>query len=110
MQLENNIPFTLTDWETVPPERHDGMHGFALWKTKMFGNIRVRLVEYSQGYVADHWCDKGHIIYCIEGDMTTELKDGSLWKLKPGMSYQVGDNTASHRSRSEKGVKLFIVD
>jgi hypothetical protein len=110
MHIDEKILFTLTDWDTLPAERHNGAGGYALWKTKHFGTIRVRIVEYSPGYKADHWCNKGHIIYCIKGEMTTELKDGTTWKIKPGMTYQVGDNAGSHRSATEKGVQLFIVD
>lgn len=110
MTIDSNIPFALTDWNTIPAERHNGEKGFALWKVRHFGNIRVRLVEYSPGYVADHWCDKGHIIFCIAGEMTTELKNGQKHLLKKGMTYQVGDNSDSHRSFTETGVTLFIVD
>jgi hypothetical protein len=41
----------------------------------MMGEIRVRKVEYSAGYKADHWCKKGHIILCTEGEMETELDE-----------------------------------
>ncbi len=110
MNIDSHIPFTVTDWNSVAPEKHVGEKGVAIWKVLNFGNIRIRVVEYSPGYVADHWCDKGHIIYCVEGEMTTELKDGQMFVLKKGMSYQVGDNPNSHRTRTETGVTLFIVD
>ena len=106
----NNIPFDTTDWSTVKGERHEGESGYAIWKTRQCGNIRVRVVEYSPGYKADHWCSKGHILYCLEGELTTELKDGSLVKLRKGMSYQVADETNPHRSYTKKGATLFIVD
>ena len=77
---------------------------------KEIDNIRLRMVEYSSDYMADHWCDKGHIIFCIKGEMVTELKDGTKHFLKEGMVYFVGDNADSHRSSTEKGVTLFIVD
>lgn len=110
MIIDSHIPFFLIDWNNIPVERHNGEKGFALWKVQHFGNIRVRLVEYSLGYIADHWCDKGHIIFCVDGEMTTELKDGRKFILKKGMTYQVGDNSDSHRSSTETGVTLFIVD
>lgn len=110
MTIDNGIPFTLMDWNTVPEERHNGETGHALWKVIHIGTIRIRRVEYSPGYRADHWCDKGHVIFCIDGEMTTELKDGRTFILKKGMSYHVGDNADSHRSYSENGVSLFIVD
>ena len=105
-----NIPFQLTDWSTIPAEEHKGDSGVAYWKTKQFGGLRIRMVEYSPNYKADHWCEKGHIIYCIEGEMDTELADGSIRKLCKGMTYQVSDNLSSHRTSSAQGVKLFIVD
>ncbi len=98
------------DWSSIAPEVHQGITGKALWKTIMMGDIRIRTVEYSAGYLADHWCSKGHIIYCISGEMITELEDGSSYILKQGMTYQVGDNSDPHRSSSVNGCILFIVD
>jgi quercetin dioxygenase-like cupin family protein len=105
-----NIPFQTTDWNTIETTEHKGITGMAYWRTCHFGNIRVRMVEYSAGYFADHWCSKGHIILCLEGDMTTELKDGRTFILQKGMTYQVADNADAHRSFTDKGAKLFIVD
>lgn len=82
----------------------------AYWQTQMLNDIRARIVEYSAGYKADHWCSKGHIILCMEGEMTTELEDGRSFIPSKGMSYFVGDDCEAHRSRTEKGCKLFIVD
>ncbi|HQR43999.1 MAG TPA: DHCW motif cupin fold protein [Gemmatales bacterium] len=110
MHIDQHIPFTVTTWDQVPSERHEGTTGYATWKVLHFGDIRVREVVYSPGYLADHWCEKGHIIYCLEGEMTTELEDGRKFVLGPGMSYQVGDMASRHRTFSAKGVKLFIVD
>ena len=106
----DNIPFGTTDWASIAPTRHSGETGVALWRTRQFGDIRVRLVEYSPGYVADHWCSKGHILFCIDGRMTTVLKDGRSFELTTGQSYQVADKDGEHRSHTEKGARLFIVD
>ena len=106
----NAIPFGTTDWASVEPTEHRGERGMALWRTRHFGGIRVRMVEYSAGYLADHWCSKGHILLCLEGSLHTELEDGRGFVLTPGMSYQVADNAEAHRSRTETGAKLFIVD
>lgn len=106
----NNIPFQLTNWDSIKAEEHKGETGFATWRTQTFGGLRIRMVEYSANYKADHWCEKGHIIFCIEGEMDTELADGSIHKLIKGMSYQVSDNLSSHRTFSKSGVKLFVVD
>ncbi|MCB5306535.1 DHCW motif cupin fold protein [Yersinia massiliensis] len=105
-----DIPFGITDWSTIAKTKHDGDHGVAYWQTQHFGNIRVRMVEYSAGYVADHWCSKGHILLCLDGEMSTELDDGRTFILKAGMSYQVADNAEAHRSSTVSGAKLFIVD
>ena len=85
------LPFTLTHWEQVPPTFHPGEIGEARWRSFTAGDMRVRLVEYSPGYVADHWCDRGHVLYVLEGELHTELKDGRRFVLTPGMSYQVSD-------------------
>ena len=109
MQL-SDIPFGTTDWSRIEPTEHIGETGIAYWRTQHFGGVRVRKVEYTPGYRADHWCVKGHILLCIEGELHTELEDGRSFTLKPGMSYQVADNAEPHRSYTEMGAKLFIVD
>jgi hypothetical protein len=106
----SEIPFGTTDWEQIPPTEHKGEKGTAYWRTCNFGEIRVRMVDYVPGYLADHWCAKGHILLCLAGELHTELDDGRRFVLKPGMSYQVADNAELHRSSTEQGAKLFIVD
>ena len=109
MQM-SDIPFGVTDWSTIDRTEHKGERGLAYWRTRHFGNIRVRLVEYTPGYLADHWCVKGHILFCLEGELHTELADGRQFVLSPGMSYQVADDAEAHRSSTPTGAKLFIVD
>ena len=105
-----NLPFGTTDWSTVERTEHKGDSGMATWRTRQFGPIRVRMVEYTPGYLADHWCKKGHVLLCLEGELHTELEDGRTFLLKAGMSYQVADNAEAHRSSTSTGAKLFIVD
>lgn len=103
--------FQIVDWQSVPVTEHPGEVGVALWRTMAMGDVRVRQVEYSSGYVADHWCDQGHILFVLEGELVTELQDGRTFRLTRGMSYQVSSSgDAAHRSSSETGAKLFIVD
>lgn len=109
MHIEQ-FPFHALDWSTIEKEERKGDTGFALWQTIFVGAIRVRMVEYSPGYSADHWCKKGHILFCYEGEMQTELEDGRTFNLKQGMTYQVGDDCEAHRSSTASGCKLFIVD
>lgn len=104
------IPFGTTDWDDVPVTVHKGEKGEARWRTRQFGAIRVRMVEYSPGYLADHWCVKGHILFVLEGELVTELEDGREFVMTAGQSYQVADNAEPHRSRTATGAKLFIVD
>lgn len=105
-----NIPFGITAWSNIPPTEHKGETGMALWRTQQFDTIRVRMVEYSPGYRADHWCAKGHILLCLEGELHTELEDGRKFTLTPGVSYQVADHAEAHRSHTLTGTTLFIVD
>ncbi|MFV0297466.1 MAG: DHCW motif cupin fold protein [Hyphomicrobiaceae bacterium] len=110
MQMQD-IPFGTTDWSDVEQTEHKGETGHALWRTRQFGGIRVRMVEYSPNYLADHWCEKGHILLVLDGLLETELADGRRVVLKPGQSYQVADKAEPHRSRTgPEGAKLFIVD
>jgi quercetin dioxygenase-like cupin family protein len=106
----SGIPFGTTDWSAVERTEHKGTTGTAYWRTRDFGDLRVRMVEYTPGYLADHWCSKGHILLCTEGELLTELEDGRTFTLTAGMSYQVADHAEAHRSSTRMGAKLFIVD
>ena len=104
------IPFTLTDWSAIEPSEHKGERGLAHWRTQQHGELRVRMVEYSPGYLADHWCEKGHVVLCVAGELHTELGDGRVVTLLPGQSWCVADQAEAHRSYSAGGATLFIVD
>ena len=105
-----NIPFEMTDWADVAGSEHPGQSGTATWRTLQRGDLRIRVVEYSPGYIADHWCAKGHVVYCLEGELLTDLRDGRAFVLRPGMSYQVADGETPHRSSTAVGARVFIVD
>jgi hypothetical protein len=109
MQL-TDIAFCTTEWSEIAPTEHAGDTGYALWRTQHFGGVRVRMVEYSVGYHANHWCEKGHILLCLDGELHTELADGRRFVLRPGTSYQVADGAEPHRSSAPRGARLFIVD
>lgn len=106
----SELPFGTTDWSLIEVTTHQGETGVARWRTQQFGPIRVRMIEYSPNYLADHWCSKGHTLVCLEGELTTELQDGRSFTLRPGMSYQVADGAEPHRSSTATGAKLFVVD
>src|SRR5512133_3496076 len=108
--MNAEIPFQIINWTGVPKVAYQGETGTAYWQTIQFNGLRIRLVEYSPGYVADHWCKKGHIVHCLEGDFTSELENGEKYKLTPGMTYVVSDELSSHRSITKNGVKVLIVD
>lgn len=105
-----DVPFCTVDWSSVPTTEHAGETGKATWRTLEIGNIRVRMVEYSAGYKADHWCSRGHVLLVLEGELNTELQDGRTFTLTAGTSYQVADDMEPHRSSTRHGAKLFIVD
>ena len=105
-----DVPFHTTDWSSVPPTEHPGESGSATWRTVEVGNVRVRMVDYSPGYVADHWCERGHVLLVLSGELITELRDGRRVVLGPGMSYQVADGASAHRSSTHAGARLFVVD
>ena len=105
-----NIPFQSIDWSTSEKTEHKGETGTAFWQTIHFNGLRLRLVEYSKEYIADHWCQKGHIVHCLEGEFVSELENGEQFTLTKGMTYIVSDELSSHRSVSKNGVKLLIID
>jgi hypothetical protein len=105
-----DLPFGTVDWNTVERNAYQGQTGQAHWRTRQFGEVRVRMLEYSAGYLADHWCSKGHFMLCLEGELETELADGRRFTLRPGMSYHVADGAEPHRSSSRTGAKLYVVD
>lgn len=106
----SNIPFHTIDWNMIPKTEHPGETGTSFWQTLQFEGLRVRIVEYSAGYLADHWCQKGHIVHCLEGAFVSEMENGDHFSLTKGMTYMVSDHLSSHRSVSEHGVKLLIID
>ena len=110
MESKSNIPFQAIDWETIAKIEYNGETGSALWQTMQFEGLRVRIVTYSPGYLADHWCKKGHIVHCLEGAFISELITGEKFTLTQGMTYVVSDELSSHRSISKSGVKLMIID
>ncbi|HEY6036513.1 MAG TPA: DHCW motif cupin fold protein [Kofleriaceae bacterium] len=109
MKLDE-IPFRAVDWTAIAPTIHAGAPGEASWRTHEVGAVRARLVEYSPGYVADHWCERGHVVYVLEGELVTELRDGRTFTAGPGQGYVVASGDGAHRSRTASGAKIFIVD
>lgn len=109
-QITHTIPFQTIDWSAIQKIEYKGETGSAFWQTLQFSGLRIRIVEYTPGYLADHWCAKGHVVHCLEGEFTSELHDGNLIELTKGMSYVVSDDMGMHRSFSRSGVKLLIVD
>jgi hypothetical protein len=105
-----NIPFQTIDWSSIPKTEHKGERGTSFWQTIQFPGLRIRIVEYSKGYVADHWCQKGHIVHCLDGEFICELQNGHEFLLTKGMTYVVSDDLSSHRSISKDGVKIMIFD
>jgi hypothetical protein len=110
MSSDKNIPFQLIDWDAIPKTEHKGESGTAYWQTVQYPGLRIRIVEYSEGYLADHWCKKGHIVHCLEGEFESEMQNGKEFSLSKGMTYVVSDDLSSHRSISKNGVKLMIID
>ncbi|HVN48469.1 MAG TPA: DHCW motif cupin fold protein [Bacteroidota bacterium] len=106
----SNIPFQVIDWNTVPSTEHTGETGTAYWRTKEYPGLRVRIVEYSGGYLADHWCKKGHIVHCLKGEVVTQQETVEEFVLREGMTYIVSDNLSSHRSFAKHAVQLLIID
>jgi hypothetical protein len=106
----STIPFQTIDWTNIPKTEHKGETGIAYWQTIQFSGLRIRMVEYSKGYMADHWCKKGHILHCLEGEFVSELQNGEKFILTKGMTYVVSDYLSSHRSITKDGVKLMIID
>jgi hypothetical protein len=110
-QMKNDgIPYQAIDWSAVPRTEHKGETGTSFWRTLQLAGLRIRIVEYTKGYLADHWCQKGHIVHCLEGEFVNEQENGEKTLMTKGMTYVVSDDASSHRSRSEHGATLLIVD
>jgi len=103
-------PFSTIDWSALEHTVHIGTTGEAHWRTVQIGDTRIRMVDYSPGYLADHWCTRGHVLLVMQGELHTELDDGRNVVLTAGHSYQVGSNMEAHRSSTSGGARLFIVD
>src|SRR5512135_445943 len=107
---QHSIPFQVIDWDKIKPTDHKGVTGSALSKTVQYPGLRIRIVTYSEGYLADHWCHKGHIVHCLEGELRSEQENGESYVLKKGMTYVVSDDLSSHRSRAQQEVTLLMID
>jgi hypothetical protein len=106
----SKIPFQTIDWDNIEKTEHKGESGTAYWQTMQLGGLRIRKVTYSEGYLADHWCQKGHIVHCLEGDFISEMENGERVQLSKGMTYVVSDDLSSHKSKATNGVELLIID
>jgi len=107
---DKSIRFQTIDWKTIEQTQHPGVTGMAFWQTQQYPGLRIRIVEYTEGYLADHWCHKGHIVHCLEGEFVSEMEDGGEFILSKGMTYLVSDELSSHRSKTKDGVRLLIID
>jgi len=107
---KEKIQYQAIGWEKIPKTEYKGETGTAYWQTLQLPGLRIRIVEYSKGYLADHWCQKGHIVHCLEGEFVNEQQNGEKSILSEGMTYVVSDEASSHRSRTVNGVKLLIID
>ena len=106
-----SIPFTVTDWRTVPAVEQKGESGTSFWRVLEAGGMRVRMADYSPGFRSDHWCPKGHVFLVLEGEFIVTLKDGRTFRLSPGMSFAVGEDPGNpHLGASDRGARAFIVD
>lgn len=114
MNKPNNIPFQNINWDSIPKTEHKGETGTSFWQTVEYPGLRIRIVEYTKGYTADHWCQKGHIVHCLEGSFVSEMQNDKTHDkdsvLSKGNTYVVSDGLSSHRSVSTAGAKLLIID
>jgi hypothetical protein len=108
--MTQTIPFRNIDWSSIEKAEHKGTTGTSFWQTVQLGGLRIRIVEYSENYLADHWCQKGHVVHCLEGEFLSEMENADAVVLTKGMTYVVSDGQSSHRSLTKSGAKLLIVD
>jgi hypothetical protein len=107
----SGLPCGKIDWSEIPATTHAGETGSATERARVFGDIRLRVIEYSPGYLADHWCDKGHILLITAGALAIEHRDGSRYDLAAGGTWHVADHGApAHRVVCDRGATVFIVD
>ncbi len=105
-----NILFQTIDRTSVEKSEHKGETGTAYLQTVQSERLRIRILEYSDRYSADHWCQKGDIVHCLESEFMSELSTCEKIKLTQGETYVVSDELSSHRSVSAGGVKLLMID
>lgn len=60
-----------------------GAAGTARARTRQIGDVRLRMVDYAPGYVADRWCAKGHVVYVVAGELTIEHQDNGRCMYSP---------------------------
>lgn len=110
MTMPSHIPFTIMNWDRIHRTITHGASGTVTTRVQVLGDLRIRMIEYSANYLADHWCELGHLVFVLEGELINELKDGATTVMKAGMSYAVSDGLSSHRSRTVGRVMILVVD
>ena len=107
----NDVSYSLIDWQNVESTEVKGITGHAFWKTKKFNDLRIRIIEKSPGYRADHYCKKGHVIYVIDGEMVIDFENGEKFSVSAGQTVFLGDDPEfGHSTFTENGIKYFIID
>ncbi len=109
MQIKD-IPFSIVDWVLEETTEVAGETGYAEQRLVELGNLRLRQVVYAAGYRADHWCERGHVLYVLSGQMIVELKNGRHFPVHEGSSFQVADGAPAHLVCTANGCTVFIVD
>ena len=100
MELKD-IPFQTIQWESIPREELKGETGMAYRQTIQFPGLRIRIVEYSKNYKADQWCQKGHVVHCLEGELTSEMQiNGNVFRLSKGIDRKSTRLNSSHHAIS----------
>mgnify|MGYP001765612062 CR=1 FL=1 len=106
-----NTPFMPVDWERLTAEKHPGELGMSVWRTQNTPGLRTRIVLYTPGFRSDHWCERGHVLLVLEGELTGDLKDGRTFTFRAGQGFVAGDDAANpHKAHTGPGAKVFIVD
>lgn len=98
------------NWELSQAEKSLGTSGFVFSKSVDLGTIRMRQLSFSENYEADHWCEKGHIIHVLAGELIIEYQDGSQVTIPTGQSLILGDSISLHKAKTESESTVLIID
>ncbi len=95
------IDFENTDWEVPMPGVRQ--------KVCIRDDHKIRLVEFTEEFVEEDWCIKGHTGYILEGNISIDF-NGEMLTFKQGDALFIpGGEESKHKARIAGGERALLI-